>query len=64
MPRMLSTQAVLLMTGVSRSTLARWRKSGHFPAPLRLGPGRVGWPETEVLEWIDNLERATGDLGS
>ena len=52
MTRMLRTNDVLAAVGVSRSTLCRWRETGEFPAPLRLGANSVGWPATVVDDWI------------
>ena len=32
-----------------------WRleQAGRFPQRVKLGPGRVGWVEREVAEWIE-----------
>jgi prophage regulatory protein len=40
---------------VPYSDMQIWRmeKSGRFPKRIKLGPHRVGWCLTEVLEWID-----------
>ena len=59
---MISTQImrpkeVCRVIGVSRSTLERWRRSGVFPAPQKLGPQVVGWRTTAVEEWLS--ERPT-----
>ena len=40
---------------VTRSTVYRWCASGHFPAPLRLGPRRSVWVAAEVQAWLDVL---------
>ena len=32
-------------------------KAGDFPKPVRLGPGSVGWYESEVDEWIATRPR-------
>ena len=39
-------------TGVSRSTIWRWVKSGEFPAPIQLGPRAVAWPASEIEGWM------------
>ena len=44
--------AVLLKTGLSRSTIYALQKLGDFPASLKLSERTVGWLETEVDEWI------------
>jgi predicted DNA-binding transcriptional regulator AlpA len=40
----------------SRSGLYRLVKVGLLSPPVRLGPGRVGWPEQIMLDWL--AERA------
>ena len=35
----------------SRATIYRWCSSGHFPAPLRLGPRMSVWLAAEVAQW-------------
>jgi len=41
--------------GISETTLWRWVRSGHLPKPRQLGPNTVGWPESDVQEWVDRL---------
>lgn len=43
---------------VSYSPSSVWRmiKAGTFPRPVRLGPGRVGWRQSAVAEWLDARE--------
>jgi DNA-directed RNA polymerase alpha subunit len=40
-----------LCGGLSRRTRMRLVPKGEFPAPVQLTPGRIGWVESEVLEW-------------
>ncbi|RYF03068.1 MAG: AlpA family phage regulatory protein [Deltaproteobacteria bacterium] len=49
----LSKAAVAHWLGVSASTVDRWTKAGDFPPSLRLGPARVGWPQSTVQTWLD-----------
>ncbi|MDE0133136.1 MAG: AlpA family phage regulatory protein [bacterium] len=47
--------AVLAATGLSRTTLWRLRRTGEFPAPVRLGGDAsraVGWLRSDIEEWI------------
>ena len=32
--------------------VARLEKAGAFPKRVDLGPNRVGWVESEVLDWL------------
>ena len=38
--------------GLSRSQIERLEAVGRFPKRLRLGPGAVGWLESEVDAYI------------
>ena len=43
--------------GVSSVTLWRWRQNNKFPAPIKLGSGRmIGWRMSSILQWIDEQE--------
>jgi prophage regulatory protein len=41
-----------LCGGLSRRQRMRMVPEGKFPTPVKLTPGRIGWVESEVLEWI------------
>lgn len=36
---------------VTPSTLWRWVKAGHFPAPVKLGPQTTAWPVDVLDKW-------------
>jgi prophage regulatory protein len=40
------------MIPIDHSTLWRWVRDGHFPAPVKLGPHTTAWPVQVVREWI------------
>ncbi len=46
--RRLSTNDVLRVLGVNRSTLFRWTKAGRFPAKHPSG----GWLRSDVEQWL------------
>lgn len=54
--RVLSWRSVREMTGISRTTAWRLQRSGAFPQPVKLSPGRVGWREGEIAAWTAGLE--------
>ena len=56
--RIIRKPELLRVTGVSIASIYRWVASGTFPSPVKLGPGSVGWRETEIREWLDNRDRA------
>jgi prophage regulatory protein len=37
--------------------IARLEKAGQFPKRVQLGPSRVGWLESEIIAWIEQLKR-------
>ena len=43
---------------LSEPTIYRLRRAGRFPAPLRLGPKRIAWRESEIEAWIAACDRA------
>ena len=58
MDRILRTPEVVKLTGLSRTTIWRRVRSGDFPAPVKLGSlasRSVGWRESEIEEWIEQL---------
>jgi prophage regulatory protein len=39
---------------VPKSRVQRWRdiKAGKFPAPIEVGPNKLGWFEDEIDSWM------------
>ena len=50
------------LTGRSPSTIWANIKTGDFPAPIRLGPRAVRWPETVVAAWQASLGIGEGSV--
>ena len=42
------------MTGCKKSTIYQMIAGGRFPKPLRLTGRMVAWPETAVLQWVQD----------
>ena len=51
-PDFLRTKDVTEMFGVTAVTIWRWRRSGDFPEPHRIGANTVGWPRATVEDWL------------
>ncbi|MEM7241500.1 MAG: AlpA family phage regulatory protein [Pseudomonadota bacterium] len=51
--RILSKKAVRELVLYSPQHIVRFEKAGLFPKRVQLGPNRVGWVESEVLEWLE-----------
>ncbi len=43
------------ITGLSTSTIRRKEKTGKFPLRLRLSENAIGWRESAIYEWLENL---------
>lgn len=55
-------RTIMAKTGISRSTLYKNVKDGHFPRQRKLGPRRVGWLASDVQSWMAALRSNTYDL--
>ena len=52
LPRTLSKKDLKQIVLYSPQHIARLEKAGLFPKRVHLGQNRVGWLESEVLEWL------------
>lgn len=46
---------------LSKSTLYRLMRTGHFPEPLKIGPKAIRWRADEIHEWVESRPRARGE---
>lgn len=51
--RILSPKQVSEQLTLSVSTLWRMRQRGELPEPIRLSPGRVGWRQSTINNWLE-----------
>lgn len=51
--------AVKSRTGLSRSSIYLRMSKDTFPKSIRLGDRAVGWPESDINEWIDKQIQAS-----
>ena len=58
-PKLIQMPEVLARTGLSRTTLFRFRRAGVFPEAVRVGANKVAWREAEVVAWMDGLPPAS-----
>ncbi len=56
--RFISVAEVLDRVGFSRTHLYRKINAGSFPSPVPLGPQKVAFLESEILQWMDERLRA------
>ena len=55
--KILSKRQVTELVLYSPQHIARLEKAGQFPKRVPLGPNRVGWVESEVLDWLEERLR-------
>lgn len=41
------------LLGIDRWTLDNWRRTGHFPQPLKLSEHIVAWRRSDVEAWLE-----------
>lgn len=58
----MSISEVTAVVSYSTSQIYRMMKTGQFPRSVRLGPGRVGWRRSAVIEWLNNLSSNKGEI--
>lgn len=56
MDRIVRMKEITEITKLSRSTIQRKINDGSFPSGLKIGKKAVGWRQSEIEYWIDNLE--------
>lgn len=52
--RYLLEEDVKKVTRLSRTTRWRMENEGTFPARRMISPGRTGWLESEINEWLES----------
>ena len=57
--RLLRIEEVMQITGLPKSTIYNKIHKGTFPKPYRVGPRSVRWKESEIIDWMNRLPRAT-----
>ena len=57
-PRIMRLPAVLLATGLTRSSLYRLMAQRAFPTPVKLDKRSVGWRQYDIREWNEARPQA------
>lgn len=61
--RVLSVKEVMDITSLGRTTIYRRVKSGAFPNSVDLGGNRVGWLESDINTWLEQLKQPRAAAG-
>ena len=59
--RLIRKPELLLMIGLSDSSIWRMEKAGKFPGRIQLGGNSVAWFESEILDWLKDKAAARLD---
>ncbi len=57
MNEIISQKIVVEMTGLSETTIDRYKKKGLFPKRLRISSRRIAWFKKDIENWLNNLNR-------
>ncbi len=58
----LTKHEVVDRTSLSSSTIWRRMKAGDFPMSVQLTPGKIGWHEEEIEQWLESRPRGIAEL--
>ena len=54
--------AVILRTGLSRSSIYLRVSQGTFPSSISLGGRAVGWLESDIEQWLEEKIKSSKDV--
>lgn len=61
--RFLRLKELIHIVGLGKSTIYARINEGTFPAPIALGPRRVGWLESEIDQWVsDRINKSRSEV--
>jgi len=57
MNRIIRLPEVIRMTGLCRSSILSFAKDGSFPKQFKIGVKAIGWLESDVQNWIEEMSK-------
>jgi len=58
--KLLTQKQVTDLIGLSRTTIWRLERAGHFPRRLQVSTKAVRWNQAEIFDWIESRPLAGG----
>jgi prophage regulatory protein len=58
--RILTTSDVCHLVTLTRSTIWKLCRSGHFPQPIQITTARKGWRSSAINAWLEERQRKQG----
>ncbi|WP_417536363.1 helix-turn-helix transcriptional regulator [Methylophaga sp.] len=55
--RVLNMHQILEITNKSRATIYSWMKKGYFPKQRQFGPNSIGWWESDIKKWAEEINQ-------
>lgn len=62
--QLMRRQEVEARCQLSCSTIYRLMRAGEFPEPLKVGPRAVRWRESEIAQFLEERDRASGQAAA
>lgn len=56
--KLLRYEDLIRITGLSRSTIWRYCRSGKMPRPINFGNGVPLWREKQLIDWLNSVDDA------
>ncbi|MFH0257041.1 AlpA family transcriptional regulator [Vibrio rumoiensis] len=53
--KIIRLKEVISITGLSKTTIYSRMAENAFPKTISLGKNSVGWIESEIYQWVENL---------
>ena len=61
--RLLTVDQVIELTGLSRASVYTEMRDRGLPRPVRVGSNSVRWRLSELIAWMESLEKVQSDIG-
>ena len=55
--RLIDLKEILSRQPYRRTSIYRKVRTGEFPAPIKIGPNRIAWLESEFEQWLEERIR-------
>jgi len=55
--RFIDIKEVTKIVLYKRSAIYKFVAEGTFPKPTKLGPRKVGWALSEIMDWVEEKQR-------
>lgn len=57
-PILIKSKDLQKRMGIPSTTLYRWMDAGTFPKPIKIGPRRVAFRQSDIDKWLEEKSEA------